>query len=314
MGLLGLRGIFLRSSQTLVELFDVNVIAFDKTGTLTASQGTLDTSGLHVSPSEWMLVKALAAQSVHPVSRGIAATKPVATQLPVADAAQEFPGQGIRGMVDGVPVLIGTTAFVGANGALAEGTHISVDGRYAGCVRHSPLLRPGLDRLANSGHLVLISGDSKHDAEKFTDLLGTNMWFEQRPDDKVQRITELQRERGRVLMVGDGLDDAAALQAANVSIAVTDNTSTLAPASDVVMNSGNVINIPTVLRYAHTMRTVVWVSVVFTVLYNALGLSLAISGVLTPVMTAVLMPLSSLVVIAISVGGAHFHFRRQSWV
>lgn len=311
MGLLGKRGIYLRSPMTIAELLDIDVIVFDKTGTLTTVHGELDIRACDATEMEWQYIRALAKNSAHPISRSIA--EYVQPNIDVkCSIVEEFAGQGIRGIVNGVPVLIGRREFVQCN-SVEPGTHCSVDGRYVGNVTLKPVQRFSKISSTEKHELVLLSGDTSRDASTFTSMFGSNMWFSQSPTEKVERIQDIQRKGKRVLMIGDGLNDASAFNAADVSIAVSDSTSTLAPASDVVVNGDNVVNVGTLLRYASSMRTVVWACFVFTVFYNILGFTLAVQGVLSPVVTAVLMPISNLVVIGASIGGARLLFRRLVW-
>ena len=311
MGLLGKRGIYLRSPMTIAELLDVDVIVFDKTGTLTTAHGDLDFRAFDATEVERQYIRALAKHSTHPMSRAMAEHIKQNHEYDCT-VVEEFPGQGIRGIINGVPVLIGRCEFVQCNSA-EPGTHCSVDGRYVGSITLKPVQRFATVSNANQHELVLLSGDTSRDASAFEPMFGTNMWFSQSPTEKVERVREIQRGGKRVLMVGDGLNDASAFNAADVSIAVSDRTSTLAPASDVVVNGDNVVNVGTLLRYASSMRTVVWICFVFTVFYNILGFTLAVQGVLSPVITAVLMPISNLVVIGISIGGARLLYRRLVW-
>jgi Cu+-exporting ATPase len=102
----------------------------------------------------------------------------------------------------------------------------------------------------------------------------------------------------------------SAMAVADVSIAVTDNTSTLAPASDMIIPATHIRHIADLLRYAHSLRNVIHVALWFTMLYNVAVIAIALTGRLTPVITAIMMPVSSLLVIGISVGGAHLFARR----
>lgn len=162
--------------------------------------------------------------------------------------------------------------------------------------------------------LRLVTGDTDRDRPLFERLFRRDeMVFNQGPDDKVDALNHARSGKGRVVMIGDGLNDAAAMSAADASIAITDGTSTLVPACDVVMSAKEVENLPKLFWYAKTMTKVIRANLIFTVFYNVLGLSLALSGILTPVVTAILMPVSSLIVIGMSVGGAHWYARRMVW-
>lgn len=308
---LGKRGIYLRAPRTIVDLLDIDVVAFDKTGTLTSHNSQLDTSALQATSEEWCLVQALATQSTHPVSQSIVGNSDVGKHS--LDAIEEFPGKGIRGIVDGIPVLIGTASFVNAPLINSEGTHVAVDGRYLGVLHTLPTIHDQ-HRLQQLPQLrLLISGDSPRDEAHFKALFADKMLFNQTPIDKVNTVERLKEAGKRVLMVGDGLNDASALRAADVSVSVTSSTSTLAPASDVVMRAESIGNVASLLSYASRIRSVIWYSFVFSMLYNVVGLGLAVSGQLTPVITAIIMPLSSLIVIGISVWGARYFVRREQW-
>jgi len=137
------------------------------------------------------------------------------------------------------------------------------------------------------------------------------MTFRATPEDKVAHLEQL-RESSQVLMIGDGLNDMSAMAVADVSIAVTENTSTLAPASDMIIPATQVHRIGGLLLYAHALRGVVITALWFTMAYNVAVITIALTGHLTPVITAIMMPLSSLLVIGISVGGAHVYARRLS--
>lgn len=133
------------------------------------------------------------------------------------------------------------------------------------------------------------------------------------PSQKVEYIVKNQKLGSRVLMMGDGLNDLAALSAANVSVAVSNNTSRIVPACDIVIDAKNIGSIASLLRYAHKLRGVVGLAFWFTMIYNLIGLTLSLSGNLSPVITAIMMPLSSLLVLAISVVGSKVTHRSLLW-
>jgi Cu+-exporting ATPase len=164
--------------------------------------------------------------------------------------------------------------------------------------------------LAKDRDLRMLSGDSAHEAAEFEPWFGNNMQFRLDPSAKADAIAQLQKQGRTVAMIGDGLNDAAAMGVANVALAVSDGTSTIVPACDVIVSGTSVPVLHDVFRAARALRSVILTNLIVSMVYNAVGLSLALTGSLTPVAAAVLMPVSSLTVIGLSVAGARWYIRR----
>jgi Cu+-exporting ATPase len=220
-------------------------------------------------------------------------------------------GSGLRGRVDGHDVLIGAASFVAETLGLAglgddERTAVAIDGELRGWIRVSAASRPGVEdavrQLAAAQDVLLLSGDHERHGSRWRGLFGHRMWFRQCPEDKLAMVSALQAEGRHVLMVGDGLNDAGALGAADVGVAVSDDTACVVPACDVVIRGDRLAALPRFLAYARRARQVVLLCFVVSIVYNAIGLSMALAGWLTPLVAAVLMPVSSLTVIGLSVG------------
>jgi Cu+-exporting ATPase len=157
----------------------------------------------------------------------------------------------------------------------------------------------------------LISGDHDGDAGRWRPLFGHGMTFRQSPDAKLAMVGRLKAARRRVLMIGDGLNDAGAFAAADVGIAVSDATSCVVPSCDAVVAGRHVRDLPAYLRYARRARHVIVACFVFSIAYNAVGLALALTGALTPLASAILMPVSSLTVVGIGAGAMRWAARRM---
>ena len=318
MGMLGRRGFYLKHPAVALDLSRIDTIVFDKTGTLTAAGDTplVHRSGL--SERAWPLVCRLAAESVHPVSRAIAATAPAGSEAEVANV-REIAGKGIRGTVDGIPIAIGTRPFITAEAGKRPGgpdhaTYVRA-GDEMGWIEVASPIRNGVERATASlaaGHeLCLLSGDSAREAARWRRHFGDRTHFNQSPDDKLRRIEEARTAGCRVLMVGDGLNDAGALAAADVGIAVSDTTACIVPACDAMLAGERMADLPLFLAYARRARQVVIVCFAVSVAYNVLGLGMALAGALTPLASAILMPVSSLTIVAISAGGMRWFAARM---
>jgi Cu+-exporting ATPase len=317
MGQMGSRGFYLKNPAVAFDLSRVDVIAFDKTGTLTTGieQAVLDVC--HISRGAWELVRALARHSIHPLSRAIAASPGDDTRARVTDVV-EMPGKGVAGRVDGTPVAIGTAEFVARPGetsasAPAARTHIAA-GAERGWVRFSVAMRPGVEAaaraLAATHDVCLLSGDHDGERGRWAEVFGSRMRFRQTPQDKLEFVDDAQRRGRHVLMIGDGLNDSGALAAADVGIAVSDETACIVPACDAVIAGSRLADLPAFLRYASRARSVVFACFLISVAYNIAGLSLALNGALTPLATAILMPLSSLTIVGFSSGAMRWSARR----
>lgn len=320
MGLLGRRGFYLKSPAVAFDLSRIDVIAFDKTGTLTAGLEETVVAAHQMSRGAWARVRALAWHSVHPVSRAIAASPvgddPRADSMRVTEMT-EVVGQGIAGKVDGIAVAIGTQRFVGSHRVCADGaagrTHV-VAGDERGWVQLSTAIRPGVEAaaraLAATHDVCLLSGDHDVERARWADVFGTRMRFRQTPHDKLAFVAEARRDGRHVLMVGDGLNDSGALAAADVGIAVSDETACIVPACDAVIAGNRLADLPAFLRYVSRARSVVFACFIVSVAYNAVGLTLALRGSLTPLASAILMPLSSLTIVGLSSGAMRWSARR----
>lgn len=320
MDALGRRGLYLKHAAVALDLARADTVAFDKTGTLTSAitGTTAEHDGL--TDDEWRMVRRLAAESVHPVSRAIAASAAASTSATYGDVdiCLETPGEGLRGLVDGHDVAIGTPAFATreqgvAMPAAADGTAVTIDGVFRGWIRLRTAARPGVmpavAALAKTHEVCLVSGDHADEADRWQPMFRDRMAFRQSPEDKLAAVHARQADGHHVLMIGDGLNDAGALAAADIGMAVSDETACVVPACDAVIHGDRLAQLPAFLRYARRARQVIVFCGIVSIFYNAIGLSLALAGLLTPLATAVLMPLSSLTIIGLSVGGAHWFAR-----
>jgi Cu+-exporting ATPase len=188
-------------------------------------------------------------------------------------------------------------------------------GPERGWIRVSHASRDGIDEAAHAlaavHELSLVSGDHDGERSRWRHLFGARMRFRQSPEDKLAFVRSAQARGRHVLMVGDGLNDAGALAAADAGMAVSDATACMTPACDVVISGGRLTQLPAFLAYARRARAIVIACFVVSLFYNALGLWLALSGQLTPLASAILMPVSSLTVVGLSSGAMRWLARRM---
>lgn len=203
-----------------------------------------------------------------------------------------------------------------AERAPGSSVHLAIDGEYRGCFKLGSALRDEtaalIRNLSGRYDLALLSGDNAKERARFEGLFGKSdhLHFNQSPLNKLEFIRDLQAAGKTVLMVGDGLNDAGALRQSDAGAAVVESMSAFSPASDVIMSAGMVARLPEMLRFARAAVKVVYLSFFISGLYNVLGISLAVRGQLSPMICAILMPLSSLTVVMFACGTTNWLGRR----
>jgi Cu+-exporting ATPase len=191
---------------------------------------------------------------------------------------------------------------------LGSAVSLAIDGWYRGAFVLANRVRAETDRLLDSlktnYDLALLSGDNEKERERFHALFGSeaHLRFNQSPLDKLGFIKRLQESGKTVMMVGDGLNDAGALQQSDVGVAVVEKVGAFSPASDVILEAGQVASLFKILTLAKRSTRIVRLSFAVSALYNLVGISIAAAGILSPVICAVLMPLSSITVVLFACG------------
>ena len=319
----------------------VDAVIFDKTGTLTAAGATRgEFFGQPLSAREERLVCSLTRHSTHPLSRRIHDLLRTGSPASVVASFVETPGCGIAGRIDGHEVRLGSEAWfrscgIGAGtdgsespafepaissprqtGSAAGGVWLAMDGRFRGSFSFDNALRPAADALlrdlGRQMDIGLLSGDNERERERFRALFGpkAKLHFNQSPLDKLGVIRRL-RESGRtVMMVGDGLNDAGALRQSDVGVAVVEKMGAFSPASDVILDAARIPDLPAILRLARDATRIVKASFGISAAYNFIGLGIAATGYLSPLICAVLMPVSSVSVVLFACGATAWAVRR----
>jgi Cu2+-exporting ATPase len=292
-------GVTLKDGAALERLAEIDHVALDKTGTLTT--GRMSVAAHSLSRPDLELAATLAKASRHPAAVAIAAL------LPDADAGiqdiREVPGFGVEGHLDGRLCRLGRTSWA-APGAVDEGTGFSMDGVMRGTFRVADQLRPQARSAVNAlralGFSVeMLSGDVKAEVARVAAIVEIDRYEGgMLPAGKVARLENLRQGGAKVLMVGDGLNDAPALGAAHVSMAPSSAADIGRNAADLVFMGSSLKSVPEAIRVARKAIRLVRQNIGLSIAYNALALPLAIAGYVTPLIAAIAMSTSSILVVA----------------
>ncbi len=301
------RGIMIRDGGALERLAEVDHVVFDKTGTLTADMPQpVDVRAME--PRFLAIAAVLAAHSHHPYSRAItAAGRSVASAAPMPADLRELPGAGLEGRIDGRLYRLGRLNWAAPSSPPAteetlSPVVLSEDGHVVGIFRLEIPLRPGAREtattlLSRGIPVEILSGDHEPAVRVLASSLGTPYRAGVSPADKVAHIANLEAGGKKVLMVGDGLNDAPALAAAHVSMAMASAADVGRNAADIVLLRDDLSAVPEALDVAMTARTLVRQNLLLAVGYNALAVPIAILGFVTPLVAAIAMSVSSILVV-----------------
>jgi Cu2+-exporting ATPase len=296
------RGMLIKDATALERLAQVDTVVFDKTGTLTAGTPELVNLADHAA-HQTAIALALAEGSSHPLSVSLAAAARAAGIVPAAvtDRA-EVPGYGTEGVWQGQRVRLGRASWTGATPGAETAAWLAIGDAAPHAFTFTDRLRPGaaeaVNRLTQQGiRVLLISGDSAPVVETLANRLGIAEWTaEALPADKAARITTLQAEGHHVRMVGDGLNDTAALTAADVSISPASALDAARVASDIVLLGSDLAPIGEALGTAQSAILRIRQNFRIATLYNVIAVPVAVIGLATPLVAALAMSLSSITV------------------
>jgi Cu+-exporting ATPase len=318
--ILGRNGLYLKHSTVVEKLSKVDTIIFDKTGTLTDTKSyDIQMRFTDVDNQLKRDIKSLVKHSFHPLSRAIYQHIKSLDEIDIQDF-EEISGYGISGQVAGRIIKIGSPEFIGIKNPQqrdsASEVHVSVNGIHSGYISIRNHYRPDWDTLvrdlASAYEFHILSGDNDQEKEKLAAMIGSdnNLHFNQSPKDKLEYVRGLGKLGKRVLMVGDGLNDAGALKESWVGISVAEDIYQFSPASDAIIQAGSLFRLHTFLDFSGRAQRIVWISFIFSFLYNLIGIYFAASGLLSPLIAAILMPLSSVTIVVLTTGLTHFSGRK----
>ncbi|MDG1276782.1 MAG: heavy metal translocating P-type ATPase metal-binding domain-containing protein [Algoriphagus sp.] len=297
---------YLKNASVVERMALVKTVVFDKTGTLTdPNHAKVTYQGIPLSEETKGLIKAMVSHSTHPLSNRINHWLGSITPISVV-GIREIKGQGIELSYLGQEIRLGNAAFTGYSNCPTYTTgnlvFLTIQGVEIGYFHIESGLREGVKQLTSQlseGYkLHVLSGDHAHEQATLTKQLGGNIEFNfnQSPKDKLSFLKKLNLT-SQTLMIGDGLNDAGALQESTVGIAISDQVSHFSPASDAILDASSFQKIPAFLSFSKSSRNIIKASFLLSFLYNIVGISLAVNGLLSPVVCAILMPLSSISVV-----------------
>ena len=311
MRIFGKNKLYLKNASVIESLSTIQHIVFDKTGTITQSgKASISFNGnaLLKKEVEWVLSAAM--QSSHTLSHSLAVylqqDNPAYT--PVIQHFSETSGKGLIAEMEGVQVKLGAAGFLEVtkeDPAVANScVHVKINNTYKGFYEIGNQYRLGIKKLVqnlqlNNYKLHVLSGDNDAEKNNLQQVFGSQapLHFNITPQQKLSYIASLQQDGQKVLMVGDGLNDAGALMQANIGIAVSDDAARFSPACDAIMDGAVLEKLPAFIQYARAGKHMVMGSFILSILYNIVGISFAVQAKLSPIVAAILMPASTISIV-----------------
>ncbi|MEE9349471.1 MAG: heavy metal translocating P-type ATPase metal-binding domain-containing protein [Flavobacteriaceae bacterium] len=301
----GRRKFYLKNADGIEQSAKIDTIIFDKTGTITTNKNTnISFEGITLTMEELNCIKSLIRSSNHPLNRMLYDFLPKSKEKTISHF-NELLGKGIVGEVDNKQIILGSSTFLKAPLSHKNETaiYIEIDGILKGRFIFKNAYRTGLNtvfnKLSKNYNLIILSGDNEGEKNYLQKNLpkGTQFVFNQKPKEKLAYIKELQDKGSNVMMIGDGLNDAGALAQSNFGIAISENTNVFSPACDAILDAKHFNKLPHFLNLTKQTIKIIKASFALSFLYNIIGMYFAVTGQLSPIIAAILMPLSSISVV-----------------
>ncbi|WP_264563667.1 heavy metal translocating P-type ATPase metal-binding domain-containing protein [Flavobacterium sp. N3904] len=325
--ILGKKKFYLKNALVIEQLAKVDTIVFDKTGTITTNtKSNISYEGNQFSEADSILIKNVLRASNHPLSRMLYDFLPESKRLKL-DSFDEITGKGIQAEIGSIQIQMGSADFclpLSENDRVdtpkefmdRTSVHVKIGGVYFGKYIFNNEYREGLSKLFNDlsakYQLKVLSGDNEGERALLESLLpkGTEMIFNQKPEQKLEFIKALQDQGKNVMMVGDGLNDSGALAQSNVGISISENVNVFSPACDAILDAKEFQKLNYFLKLSHKAITTIKMSFTLSLLYNVVGLTFAITGNLRPLVAAIIMPLSTITIVSFVTLMSNYYSRK----
>lgn len=318
--ILGKKFFYLKNVQVIDRIQQVDEIIFDKTGTITDHKNIVATIN-DVTPGshEIHLIKSAVFQSNHPLSKAIFMALADSDYAPEVDTFTEITGKGIEAKIGNDTIKIGSSLFItGKENMQDKGVFVSINDKIVTSFSIEHKLREGVkalvDTLGKKYTVSILSGDNDKEEERLKSFFPAHaaMIFNQTPMDKLNYIKSRQEAGHKVLMIGDGLNDAGALMQSDVGIVISEDSNNFTPACDAILGARSFERLLGYLTYLKQARYIIIGAFVLAFLYNVLGLYFAVRGELAPVVAAIIMPVSSITVMIYGLLASTLSFRKYS--
>ena len=305
MRILGRNKMYVKDAHTIEKMAKIDTLVFDKTGTITYNKkANISFEGQEIAEFDLKNIKSLLKNSNHPLSKSLYEFLEVEDEYLPIENFKETAGKGYEATVRGKVYKIGSAKFTHQEAkSLETAVYIERDGEFLGKFIFKNEYRDGLAEMAKElkdYKIHVLSGDNSSEEQTLKNLIPniTEMRFSQSPEDKLEYIKHLQDQGKKVAMLGDGLNDAGALKQSNIGIAIADDTNSFTPSSDVIMNGGVLTKLHDYFALTKDAMIIVKLTFGISFLYNVVGLTAAVLGEMSPLFAAILMPLSSISVVA----------------
>lgn len=313
--ILGKKKMYLKNATVIEQLAAVDTIIFDKTGTLTTNKNNrIVYEGKPLTASEKKILKNGLRISNHPLSRMLYDALPMEEKIDI-EGYKEYVGKGFEGNYRQNQLKVGSSTFVNQVHEFSQldtSVHVSINEEYKGKYIFKNAYRNGVEELftelSSTYDLAVVSGDNAGEKTYLESILPakTTFLFDQKPEDKLSYVANLQQKGRNVMMIGDGLNDAGALAQSNVGVALSENINVFSPACDAIIDASKFNQILNFIKLSKKAIRIIKYCFLLSLCYNLVGLYFAVTGQLLPVIAAILMPLSSISIVIFTTIATNF--------